>query len=50
MRLRPIIMTRSPSFFGCVPLAIAMGAAPRPPLARHRIIGGMIGASTLALL
>jgi len=51
MRLRPIIMTSLAFIFGCVPLAIAMGAGAN---ARHSlgtgIIGGMIGASTLALL
>ena len=51
LRLRPIIMTSLAFIFGCVPLAIAMGAGMN---ARHSlgtgIIGGMIGASTLALL
>jgi multidrug efflux pump len=51
LRLRPIIMTSAAFIFGCVPLAIAMGAGAN---ARHSlgtgIIGGMIGASTLALL
>jgi len=51
LRLRPIIMTSLAFIFGCVPLAIAMGAGAN---ARHSlgtgIIGGMIGASTLALL
>jgi multidrug efflux pump len=44
-------MTSLAFIFGCVPLAIAMGAGAN---ARHSlgtgIIGGMIGASTLALL
>ena len=51
LRLRPIIMTSLAFIFGCVPLAIALGAGMN---ARHSlgtgIIGGMIGASTLALL
>jgi len=51
LRLRPIIMTSLAFVFGCVPLAIAAGAGAN---ARHSlgtgIIGGMIGASTLALL
>jgi len=51
LRLRPIVMTSLAFIFGCVPLAIAMGAGMN---ARHSlgtgIIGGMIGASTLALL
>jgi multidrug efflux pump len=51
MRLRPIVMTSLAFIFGCVPLAIALGAGMN---ARHSlgtgIIGGMIGASTLALL
>jgi hypothetical protein len=51
MRLRPIVMTSLAFIFGCVPLAIAMGAGMN---ARHSlgtgIIGGMIGASSLALL
>jgi multidrug efflux pump len=51
LRLRPIIMTSLAFIFGCVPLAIAMGAGAN---SRHSlgtgIIGGMIGASTLALL
>jgi multidrug efflux pump len=44
-------MTSLAFIFGCVPLAIALGAGMN---ARHSlgtgIIGGMIGASTLALL
>jgi multidrug efflux pump len=51
LRLRPIIMTSLAFILGCVPLAIAMGAGAN---SRHSlgtgIIGGMIGASTLALL
>jgi multidrug efflux pump len=51
MRLRPIIMTSLAFIFGVFPLFIAMGAGAN---ARHSIgtgiIGGMIGASTLALL
>jgi multidrug efflux pump len=51
LRLRPIVMTSLAFIFGCVPLWIAMGAGMN---ARHSlgtgIIGGMIGASTLALL
>ena len=51
LRLRPIIMTSLAFVFGVVPLAIALGAGMN---ARHSlgtgIIGGMIGASTLALL
>jgi len=51
LRLRPIIMTSLAFIFGCIPLAIAVGAGAN---ARHSlgtgIIGGMIGASTLALL
>jgi multidrug efflux pump len=51
LRLRPIIMTSLAFIFGCVPLWIASGAGAN---ARHSlgtgIIGGMIGASTLALL
>ncbi len=51
MRLRPIIMTSLAFIFGCVPLWIALGAGMN---ARHSlgtgIIGGMIGASTLALV
>ena len=51
LRLRPIIMTSLAFIFGCVPLAIALGAGMN---ARHSlgtgIIGGMIGASSLALL
>jgi len=51
LRLRPIIMTSLAFIFGTVPMAIATGAGAN---ARHSIgtgiIGGMIGASTLALL
>ncbi|MCC6211913.1 MAG: multidrug efflux RND transporter permease subunit [Burkholderiales bacterium] len=51
LRLRPIVMTSLAFIFGCVPLAIAAGAGAN---ARHSlgtgIIGGMVGASTLALL
>jgi len=51
LRLRPIIMTSLAFIFGCVPLWIALGAGQN---ARHSlgtgIIGGMIGASSLALL
>ena len=51
LRLRPIIMTSLAFIFGCVPLAISVGAGAN---SRHSlgtgIIGGMIGASTLALL
>jgi len=51
MRLRPIVMTSLAFILGCVPLWIALGAGMN---ARHSlgtgIIGGMIGASSLALL
>lgn len=51
LRLRPIIMTSLAFIFGVLPLFLAMGAGAN---ARHSIgtgiIGGMIGASTLALL
>jgi multidrug efflux pump len=51
LRLRPIIMTSLAFIIGCVPLAIAVGAGAN---ARHSIgtgiIGGMLGASSLALL
>ena len=51
LRLRPIIMTSLAFIFGCVPLAIALGAGMN---ARHSlgtgIIGGMLGASSLALI
>ncbi len=51
LRLRPIIMTSLAFIFGVLPLYFAMGAGAN---ARHSIgtgiIGGMIGASTLALL
>ena len=51
LRLRPIIMTSLAFVAGVVPLAIATGAGAN---SRHSIgtgiIGGMIGASTLALL
>lgn len=51
LRLRPIIMTSLAFIFGVLPLYIAMGAGAN---ARHSIgtgiVGGMIGASTLALL
>jgi multidrug efflux pump len=50
-RLRPIIMTSLAFAFGCLPLAIAVGAGAN---ARHSIgtgiIGGMIGETTLAML
>ncbi len=50
-RLRPIIMTSLAFAFGCLPLALAMGAGAN---ARHSIgtgiIGGMIGETTLAML
>jgi multidrug efflux pump len=50
-RLRPIIMTSLAFAFGCLPLAMAMGAGAN---ARHSIgtgiIGGMIGETTLAML
>lgn len=50
-RLRPIIMTSLAFAFGVLPLAIAMGAGAN---ARHSIgtgiIGGMVGATTLAML
>ncbi len=50
-RLRPIIMTSLAFAFGCLPLAVAMGAGAN---ARHSIgtgiIGGMIGETTLAML
>lgn len=51
IRLRPIIMTSLAFIFGVLPLFLAVGAGAN---ARHSIgtgiIGGMIGASTLALL
>ncbi len=51
MRLRPIIMTSLAFILGVLPLFLASGAGAN---ARHSIgtgvIGGMIGASTLALL
>ena len=51
LRLRPIVMTSLAFIFGVLPLYFAMGAGAN---ARHSIgtgiIGGMIGASTLALL
>lgn len=51
LRLRPIIMTSLAFIGGVIPLAIASGAGAN---ARHSIgtgiIGGMIGASSLALL
>lgn len=51
LRLRPIIMTSLAFIFGVLPLAVATGAGAN---ARHSIgtgiIGGMIGASSLALL
>lgn len=51
LRLRPIIMTSLAFIFGVFPLFIAMGAGAN---ARHSIgtgiLGGMIGASSLALL
>lgn len=51
MRLRPIIMTSLAFIFGVLPLYLATGAGAN---ARHSIgtgiLGGMIGASTLALL
>ncbi|MGH8733498.1 MAG: efflux RND transporter permease subunit, partial [Burkholderiales bacterium] len=50
LRLRPIVMTSLAFILGCVPLAIAVGAGAN---ARHSvgtgIIGGMVGATTLAL-
>ncbi len=50
-RLRPIIMTSLAFAFGCLPLALAVGAGAN---ARHSIgtgiIGGMIGETTLAML
>jgi multidrug efflux pump len=50
-RLRPIIMTSLAFAFGCLPLAIALGAGAN---SRHSIgtgiIGGMIGETTLAML
>jgi multidrug efflux pump len=50
LRLRPIVMTSLAFILGCVPLAIAAGAGAN---ARHSvgtgIIGGMVGATTLAL-
>jgi multidrug efflux pump len=51
LRLRPIIMTSLAFIFGVLPLFIAVGAGAN---ARHSIgtgiMGGMIGASSLALL
>lgn len=51
LRLRPILMTSLAFIMGVIPLYVAMGAGAN---ARHSIatgiIGGMIGASTLALL
>ena len=51
IRLRPIIMTSLAFIFGVLPLYLAVGAGAN---ARHSIgtgiIGGMIGASTLALI
>lgn len=50
-RFRPIIMTSLAFIFGVLPLALAMGTG---AMARHSIgtgiIGGMIGATTLALI
>ena len=50
-RLRPIIMTSLAFAFGCLPLALALGAGAN---ARHSIgtgiIGGMLGETTLAML
>jgi multidrug efflux pump len=51
LRLRPIIMTSLAFIFGVLPLVFATGAGAN---ARHSIgtgiVGGMLGASTLALL
>ncbi|PJI46984.1 MAG: hydrophobe/amphiphile efflux-1 family RND transporter [Pseudomonas sp.] len=51
LRLRPIIMTSLAFIFGAIPLAIATGAGAN---SRHSIgtgiIGGMVAATTLALL
>jgi multidrug efflux pump len=51
LRLRPIVMTSLAFMLGALPLAIAAGAGAN---ARHSIgtgiIGGMLGATTLALL
>jgi multidrug efflux pump len=50
-RLRPIIMLRSRSRSGCLPLAIARAPAPmRGTRSAPSIIGGMIGETTLAML
>src|SRR4030095_17030197 len=49
-RLRPIVMTSLAFILGCVPLAIATGAAQN---SRHSIgtgvIGGMLGATVIAV-
>ncbi|STW28081.1 aminoglycoside efflux pump [Klebsiella michiganensis] len=48
-RLRPILMTSLAFIFGVLPMPPAPGGLRQPACRRHRVMGGMISATVLAI-